>query len=184
MRLTCAALLRLLRGHLHEGVQHQSVVQPGVPVLQLLQEVGSRGLRHFPGGQFTQALDEAGDVQQGHCWSTPPGHASPQLIRRRSEAPPPPTLVDLSPGGAGVALLLGVLGQQRVLVVVAHVGFRDGDGQNAAEVGELLLVEALDQAGQVGDSLQLDHLLKNTHTHTHHYPNGSPGFDLGDGYQV
>lgn len=91
---------------------------------------------------------------------------------------PPPTLVDLSPGGAGVPLLLGVLGQQRVLVVVPHVGFRDGDGQNAAEVGELLLVEALDQAGQVGDSLQLDHLLKNTHTRR--YPNGSPRFDCRD----
>ena len=70
-----------------------------------------------------------------------------------------PTLVDLGAGGAVVLLLLGVFGQQGVLVVIAHVGLRDGDGQDAAEVGQLLLVEALDQARQVGDALQLDHLL-------------------------
>lgn len=65
--LTRAALLGLLGGHLHECVQHQSVVQPRVPVLQVLQEGGrARGLRHLPGGQLTQALDEARDVQQGH----------------------------------------------------------------------------------------------------------------------
>ena len=46
-----------------------------------------------------------------------------------------------------------------MLVVGAQVRLRDGDGEDAAEVGQLLLVEALDQAAQVGDVLQLDHLL-------------------------
>lgn len=60
-------MLSLLRGHLHEGVQHQGVVQPRVPVLQFLQEVRRPGgLRHLPGGQLTQALDEARDVQEGN----------------------------------------------------------------------------------------------------------------------
>lgn len=66
--LTSAALLSLLCSHLHEGVQNQGIVQPGVPVLQLLQEVSSRGLRHFPSGQLTQPLNEARDVQQGYYW--------------------------------------------------------------------------------------------------------------------
>lgn len=68
--LTRAALLSLLRSHLHEGIQHQSIVQPGVPVLQLLQEVRSRGLWHFSGGQLTEPLDEARDVQQGYYWNS------------------------------------------------------------------------------------------------------------------
>lgn len=71
-------------------------------------------------------------------------------------------MINLCPGGAGVAFLLGVFCQQRVLVIVPDVRFRDGDGQDAAEVGELLLVKALDQAGQIRDALQVDHLLKNT----------------------
>lgn len=66
--LTCAALFSVLRGHLHQGVQHQSIVQPCVPVLQLLQEVSSCGFRHFSSGQFTQPLNEPRDVQQGYCW--------------------------------------------------------------------------------------------------------------------
>ena len=64
--LTCTALFRLLSGHLHKGVQHQSVVQPRVPVLQLLQEVGACGLRHLSSGELTQPLDEPRDVQQGY----------------------------------------------------------------------------------------------------------------------
>lgn len=69
--LTCAALLGLLCGHLHECVQHQGVIQPRVPVLQVLQEGGRAcGLRHLPSGQLTQTLNEARDVQQGHCHRT------------------------------------------------------------------------------------------------------------------
>lgn len=52
-----------------------------------------------------------------------------------------------------------------MLVVVSNVGLGDGDGQDAAEVGQPLLVETLDHARQVGDALQLDHLLQ-THTVT------------------
>lgn len=70
------------------------------------------------------------------------------------------TLVDLGSRGAGVAFLLGVFGQQRVLVIVSNVGLGNGDGQDAAEVGQPLLVETLDHARQVGDALQLDHLLQ------------------------
>lgn len=68
--LTCAALLSVLRSHLHKGIQHQSVVQPCVPVLQLLQEVSSCGFRHLSSRQLTQPLNEPRDVQQGYWWRT------------------------------------------------------------------------------------------------------------------
>lgn len=167
--LTSTALLSLLCSHLHEGVQHQSIVQPGVPVLQLLQEVRSCGLRHFPSGQLTQPLNEARDVQQGYYWKnlqfTDPFFAmAHNTLYSQSDHWRQPTLVDFCSWGASIAFLLGIFGQKGVLVVVANIRFWDGDRQDATEVGQLLLVKALDQTWQVGDSLQLDHLL-NTQTY-------------------
>lgn len=85
-------------------------------------------------------------------------HASENLLSGSETR----TLINLRPRGARVPFLLSVFCQQRVLVVVPHIRFRDGDRQDAAEVGQLLLVEALDQARQIGDTLQLDHVLENT----------------------
>lgn len=68
-------------------------------------------------------------------------------------------MVDFSARWATVGLLLGVPGQKCVLVVSTHIWLGYGYRKDAAEVGQLLLVETLHQVGQVGDILQLDHLL-------------------------
>lgn len=62
---TCTALLCLFVCHSHQSIQHQGVVQPGVPLLQLLQEAGSACcFRHLPCGQLAQPLDEAWNIQK------------------------------------------------------------------------------------------------------------------------
>lgn len=71
--LTCTALLRFLSGHLHESIQYQSIIQPCVPVLQLLQEVSTCGFRYLSSGQFTKPLNESWDAQQGYCWKKKKG---------------------------------------------------------------------------------------------------------------
>lgn len=62
---TCTALLCLFICHSHQCIQHQGIVQPGVPLLQLLQEAGSPCcFWHLACSQFAQPLNEAWNIQK------------------------------------------------------------------------------------------------------------------------
>lgn len=70
------------------------------------------------------------------------------------------TLINFSSRRTQVFFLLSVSGKKRVLVIASRVQLRDGDSEDPAEVGKLLLVKAGHKAGKIRNIIQLYHFLE------------------------